>query len=214
MSFAVAMMPSQMVVGQNVNLGVTIYQVSPAGQLSSNGTSTLTGPVGMALNLQGTIYTANSTYQIIFANQIVASGNTSPDGYYVNANFSVPEVPTGTYALRLKDVAINTNSTEDDFQVTTTYGINPVPPQMQEGSSVVLNVSVTGGIATTSYDANVSVVLPSPLNTVYSKVVPLTANQQGTAISQVTYPDSSFQPNGSLTDFAGSYIAYFNQSSL
>jgi len=207
------MIPSQIVFGQNVNLGVTIYLVSPAGQLSSNGTSTLTGPVGMALNLQGTIYTANSTYQIIFANQIVASGNTSPNGYYVNANFTVPEVPGGTYALRLKDVTINTNSTEDDFQVTTTYGINPVPSQMQEGNSVVLNVSVTGGSSTAAYNANVSVVLPSPLNTEYSKVVSLAANQQGTASVQVTYPDSSFQPNGSLTDYAGSYIAYFNQSS-
>jgi hypothetical protein len=211
MSFAVALTPSDHVFGQNQNLGVTIYQISPAGLNVSNGTSTLTGPVGYALNLQGTIYTSNGTYQVIFANQVVASG--ASEGYYVNANFSVPEVPSGTYALRLRDVPANVNSTEDDFQVTTVYSINAVPSQVQEGSSVVFNVAVTGGDPTTAYNANVSVVLPSPLNTEYSKIVSLgTPNQKGTVNAQITYPDSSFQPNGSLTDYAGSYTIYFNQS--
>ena len=211
MSFAVALTPSDHVFGQNTNLGVSILQVSPAGSNISNGTSTLTGPVGYALNLQGTIYTSNGAYQVIFANQVVASGTSN--GYYVNANFSVPEVPSGTYALRLRDGAVNVNSTEDDFQVTTLYSINAVPSQVQEGSSVVFNVAVTGGDPTMAYNANVSVVLPSPLNTEYSKIVSLgTPNQKGTVNVQVTYPDSSFQPNGSLTDYAGLYTVYFNQS--
>ncbi len=117
MSFAVALTPSDYVFGQNQNLGVSILQVSPAGSNISNGTSTLTGTVGYALNLQGTIYTSNGAYQVIFANQVVASGTSN--GYYVNANFSVPEVPSGTYALRLRDGTVNVNSTEDNFQVTT-----------------------------------------------------------------------------------------------
>ena len=55
--------------------------------------------------------------------------------------------------------------------------------------------------------------LPSPLGTAYSKMVSLgTANAKGTASAQVTFPDSSFQPSGSLTDYAGTYTAYFNQS--
>jgi hypothetical protein len=211
MSFAVALAPSDHVFGQNQNLGVSILQVSPAGSNITNGTSTLTGTVGYALNLQGTIYTSNGTYQVIFANQVVASGTSY--GYYVNANFSVPEVPSGTYALRLRDGTVNVNSTEDDFQVTTLYSINAVPSKVQEGSSVVFNVAVTGGNPTTAYNANVSVVLPSPLNTEYSKIVSLgTPNQKGTVNAQITYPDSSFQPNGSLTDYAGSYTIYFNQS--
>jgi hypothetical protein len=211
MSFAVALAPSDHVFGQNTNLGVSILQVVPASQTSSNGTSTLTGPVGYALNLQGTIYTSNGAYQVIFANQVVASGTSN--GYYVNVNFSVPQVPGGTYALRLRDIPANVNSTEDDFQVTTVYSINAVPSQVQEGSSVVFNVAVTGGDPTTAYGANVSVVLPSPLNTEYSKIVSLgTPNQKGTVNAQITYPDSSFQPSGSLTDYAGSYTIYFNQS--
>ena len=209
MSLAIMYMPSKLASGQYNT--VSIYEVQPAGQTLNNGSSTLTGPVGYALNLQGTIYTSNSSYDVIFANQIVASGES--EGYYVNANFSVPAVPTGTYALRLRDVVLNTNSTEDDFQVTTSYTINAVPSQIQEGNSVVINVGVTGGVASTPYYANVSVVLPSPLSTQYSEIVSLgTSNQAGSASAQVTYPGTAFQPSGSLTDYLGTYSINFNQS--
>ena len=205
------MTPPQLVYGQGQNLGVTILQVSPAGQISTNGSSVSSGPVGYALNLQGTIYTSNGSYQLIFNNQVIASGTS--EGYYINKNFSVPEVPGGTYALRLRDLTVNVNSTENNFQVTTTYSINTVPSQIQEGKSVMFGVSVTGGDPSISYYANVSVVLPSPLNIGYSKIVSLgTPNQKGTVSTQETYPDSSFLPNGSLTDYAGSYNVYFNQS--
>ncbi len=209
MSLAIMFVPSKLAYGQYNQ--VQILQVTPAGQTVNNGSSTLTGPVGYALNLQGTIYTSNSSYDVIFANQVVASGTS--EGYYVNANFSVPAVQTGTYALRLRDNVLNTNSTEDDFQVVTSYIINAVPSQVQEGSSVAINVAVTGGVANTPYYANVSVVLPSPLSTQYSKIVSLgTSNQAGSANAQVTYPDSTFQPSGSLTDYSGSYSVSFNQS--
>ena len=39
-----------------------------------------------------------------------------------------------------------------------------------------------------------------------------TSNQYGTATAQVTYPNSSFQPNGNTTDYVGTYNIYFNQS--
>ena len=209
MSLAIMFVPSKIASAQNSQ--VAIYQVSPAGQFVNNGSSTLTGPVGYALTLQGTIYNSNSTYDVIFANQIVASGTSQ--GFYVNANFSVPAVPTGTYALRLRDDVLNTNSTEDDFQVVTSYIINAVPSQVQEGNNVVINVGVTGGVANTPYSANVSIVLPSSLSTQYSKLVSLgIANQVGNANAQVTYPDSTFQPNGSLTDYSGIYSLNFNQS--
>ncbi len=209
MSLAMMYMPSKLASGQYNQ--VSILQVQPAGQTLNNGSSTLTGPVGYALNLQGTIYTSNSSYDVIFANQVVASGTS--EGYYVNANFSVPAVPTGTYALRLRDVVLNTNSTEDDFQVTTSYILNALPSQVQEGSSVVINVGVTGGAPSTPYYANVSVVLPSPLTTQYSQIVSLgTTNQAGSASAQVTYPGSAFLPSGSVTDYSGTYSLNFNQS--
>jgi hypothetical protein len=203
--------PIGLVLGQNQNLGVSILQVSPEGSSVSQGQSTTSGSVGDALNLQGTIYTSNGSYQVIFASQIVASGKSQ--GYYVNANFSIPEVVSGSYALRLRDFSANINSSENTFQVQTNYTISAGTSQIQEGGSEALNVAVTGGNAGASYVADVSVVLPSPLSTEYKKTVSLgTANQKGTASIQITYPDSSFQPTGSLTDYAGSYSAYFNKT--
>ncbi len=70
-----------------------------------------------------------------------------------------------------------------------------------------------GGTIGTSYNANISVALPSPAGTVYTKNVALgTPNGKGTASAQVAFPDSSFLPSGSLTDYAGTYTVYFNQS--
>jgi hypothetical protein len=112
----------------------------------------------------------------------------------------------------LRDAAINVNYSST-FTVTTGYTINASPSTVQEGNSLTLNVSVTGGKPGTSYNANVAVALPSPLGTTYTKTVSLgTPNEKGTANAQITFPDSSFQPSGSLTDYAGTYTLYFNQS--
>ncbi len=209
MAFAVVFTPVE-VLAQNTNLGVSILQVVPMGSTLTNGTIISTGPVGLALNLQGTIYVSNGSYQVVLGN-IVVDKNTA-DGYYVNSNFTVPELPSGAYALTLTDVGINVNSTQQ-FTVTTGYSISAVPSSVQEGSSLTLNVSVTGAPLGTSYSANVAVVLPSPLSTTYSKIVTMGApNGKGTVNALVTFPDSSFQPSGSLTDYAGTYTVYFNQS--
>lgn len=200
MAFAAVFTPLE-VYAQNTNLGVTIIQLTP---------STATGPVGTSVNIQGTIYISNGSYQIVLGKTVVTSGTS--DGYYVNANFIVPELPSGTYALTLRDVGININSTQS-FTVTTGYSVNPIPALVQEGNSLTLNVSVTGAQSGTSYTANIAVVLPSPLGTTYSKAVTLgTPNEKGTVSTQLTFPDNRFQPSGSLTDYAGAYNVYFNQS--
>lgn len=189
------------VFAQNANIGVNILQLTP---------SSATGPVGSSVNVIGTIYTPNSSYQLLLGKTLVASGKSQ--GYYVETNFTVPELRNGAYALVLRDVAINVNSSKQ-FTVTTGYSINASPSSVQEGSNAVLTVSVTGGQSGTSYSANVVVVLPSPLGTTYSKTVTLgTPNEKGTASAQLTFPDSSFQPSGSLTNYAGTYTIYFNQS--
>jgi hypothetical protein len=196
-------MPFSIVFGQ---LGVYIYQVTPTG---------LTGPVGQFVNVQGTIDTRNGDYEVWFGNSLVDS-NTA-EGFYVNANFTVPENVAGTYPIVLRDVLENANATKD-FTVTTEYSAKAVVPSsptiLQEGSSVTLNVQVTGGAAATVYNAEITVKLPAPLNTNYSKQVTLTTDQRGTARVQMTYPDASFQPSGSISDYAGSYQVYFNRTQL
>ncbi len=199
---ALAFEPLPLISAQSQSSSVSISEVSP---------NSLSGPVGQAVNVQGTIYTYNGGYQIIFGSNVVGTGAST--GYSVNANFIVPEIPAGSYNLTLKDVTTGVTST-DQFQVITTYYINAIPSQIQEGASILVNVTVTGGQPTTPYTADVSIALPSPLNTEYSKIISLgDSTQKGTANAQVNFPDSSFQPTGSLTDYAGSYTLYFNQTS-
>jgi len=186
-------------------IGSQIDQVFPTEQK---------GVVGQPVSLTGSIDSRNGTFQIYFGSFLVATG--SAQDFSVSAGFRIPETPAGTYAITLRDVLLNNNATKD-FTVDTAYIVDPIVPsalaQFQEGSIVVLNVSVTGGKANTAYSSNVTVTLPSPLNTNYSRLVTLpTSNQKGTATSQINFPDSLFDPSGSLTDFAGSYKVYFNLS--
>jgi hypothetical protein len=203
MSVAFLFMPLSLVLGQ---LGVNIYLVTPQEK----------GVIGQNVNIQGTIDTTNGEYQIWFGNKLVAS-NTS-EGYYVNANFTIPELPGGDYTITLRDFSKNVNATQP-FSISMAYYIEalvPSPPkQLQEGSDVVLNVKLTGIQSGTAYYANVTVELPAPLDTSYSRLVELAvSSQEAVATAQVTYPDAAFQPDGSLTNYTGSYQVYFNKTQL
>ncbi len=199
LAFAATVVPLD-VLAQSSDVNVYIGEVSPTA-----------GTVGSPVNVQGSIYTPNGTYQVVVGKTLVATGTSS--GYYVNANFTVPELPAGTYALILQDKAINVNHSSQ-FAVQTGYAIKAVPSSVQEGSTVNLNVSVTGGVMGVSYFANVGVNLPEG-SAKYSKVVPLgLANPKGTTSIEVTFPDSSFTPtpDSSATNYPGTYNIYFNQS--
>ena len=184
-------------------LGVNIFQVTPT-----------QGVAGDNVNVQGTIDTSDGEYRLYLANTLVAT-NTS-DGYYVNANFTVPELPSGTYTLTLRDVLQKINATST-FTIQTGYSIRAskpsLPDQLQEGDDIVLTVTVTGGTPGKAYGANVTIVLPNPLLTEYSQTITLTASSTtGTANSQIGFPGNSFQPSGSTTNFTGLYRAYFNKT--
>jgi hypothetical protein len=172
-------------------------------QLTPNGAS-----AGTPVKLDGTISTQNSSYQILLAKTLVASGISQ--GNDVHANFTVPELSSATYPLTLRDVAVNVNATSQ-FTITTGYSVASASPITQEGESVVLNVAVTGGQLGTSYGANIAVTLPVGIT--YSAPITLgTPNVKGTASGQITFPSSSFVPSGASTNYAGTYQVTFNQS--
>ena len=198
--FSVGFVPVEVVDGQNLSSSVSISKVTPS----------LSGAVGSYVTVQGAIATLNGNYQVLFDQNPVASGTSN--GYSVAASFAVPEINRGTYPLTLRDLSTLANAT-NQFQVITSYTIAPLSNQIQEHDSVTLNVTVTGGQPNTHYAANIAVMIPSPLNTTFSKIVSLgTSNEKGTARSQVTYPGGDFLPAGALTDYSGTYYAYFNQS--
>ncbi|HSQ49111.1 MAG TPA: carboxypeptidase-like regulatory domain-containing protein [Candidatus Deferrimicrobiaceae bacterium] len=202
---AFAIVAPLQVYAQNTNLGVSILQVTPDER---------SGPVGTAVNIQGTIYQSNSSYQILLksgATEYVVATGTS-EGFYVNGNFTVPELPSGTYALILRDVGISVNSPAESFSVTSGYSISASSSNIQEGGSVTLAVSITGATLGTSYYANVKVSLVNS-GTTYTRTILLgTPNTKGSVSAQVAFPDSSFDPSGSSTTYAGAYSYSFNSS--
>jgi hypothetical protein len=201
LSVAFLFMPLSVVTGQ---LGVNIYLLNPESE----------GVAGQNVNLQGTIDTSNGRYQIWFSDRLVLTN--SSEGYYVNADFTIPPLPEGTYSITLRDVTTNENTTQD-FTLKLAYYIEaqvpPSPELLQEGSSVVLNATIAGVQSGTTYHANVTVTLPAPLSTSYSRIVELSASGEETvATALVTYPAAAFQPEGSLTDYAGTYHVSFNDT--
>jgi hypothetical protein len=203
MSVTFLFMPLSMVLAQ---VGVNIYLINPEEQ----------GFVTQEVNVQGTINTNNGPYQIWFGNILVA--NNTAEGYYINANFAIPELPGGTYTIILRDVTRNVNATKG-FSILPAYYIKPLvtlpPSLLQQGSDVVLNISLTGGQPNTNYNVNLTVMLPAPLNTNYSKLITLPATSStGTTQLQLVYPDEDFQPADSITDYTGLYHVYINQTQM
>jgi hypothetical protein len=183
--------------------GSQIEQVFPAD---------LKGAVGQTVSVLGSIDTRNGKYEVYLGSILVVTGIAQNNA--VNVVFGIPETPAGPYTITLRDTALNQNATKD-FTVNVAYYVDPVvpsaPSQLQEGNSLVLNVTITGGLPNAVYSANITVTLPAPLSTNYSRLVTLpTSSQKGTTTTQISYPDSAFAPSGSLTDYAGSYRVYFN----
>ena len=194
-------MPLSVVTGQ---LGVGILLVSPEEE----------GVAGETVNLQGTIDTTNGRYQIWFDEELVLTSYS--EGYYINANFTIPALSEGDHVITLRDVTTNENDTYD-FALKLSYSIAAVvpssPAQLQEGDDVVLNVTIAGVQPSTTHYANVTVELPEPVSTIYSRTVELAASSDETvATALVTFPSSSFEPEGSLTNYTGSYKVYFNET--
>jgi hypothetical protein len=184
-------------------LGLNILQVQPTEAAARQ-----------TVNVQGTINTSNGPYRLFLGNTLVTMGNA--EGFYVNANFTVPEIPGGTYTMILRDSTTN-QMANSNFIVKTGYFITPMipasPEQLQEGDDVAINVTVAGGLPDMTYAANVTVTLPEPLQTSYSQVINLAlTSSTGTASAKVTFPSGAFQPSGSYTGFAGSYNVYFNKT--
>ncbi len=185
---------------------VNIYLVNPQ----------QAGVVGQEVSVQGTIETQNGAYEIWFGSTLVASAQSA--GYNVNASFPIPNFSEGNYVIILRDVSKNVNATSP-FNVMLSYRIEALEPstplQLQEGSTVMFNITITGVRSDIDYYANITVELPQIVNTTYSQVVPLSISaQEATANAQISYPTTNFQPFGSNTNYTGTYKVYLNKTRM
>ncbi len=206
MSTALLFMPLSQVKGQSP-YGLALLQITEQGGYQGLASAT----VGEPVTIIATLDTYYGAYKLWFGDTLVDSGTSS--GYYIASNFTIPQGPAGNYSVTLMDVAESRNVTEQ-FAVAILYSAKAIvpsaPAQLQEGNNVVLNVTIAGGTPNTAYAANITVMLPAPLATNYSKIISFTSSSLGTANAQINFPDPSFQPSGSTTIYTGLYTVLFN----
>jgi len=172
------------------------------------------GKVGDLVRVIGTINKTDGRYKIWFADKNV--NETTAVGNVVNATFYVPVLPRGNYTVTLEDVESNLNATPTWFFIETAYYIKeitaPKPPkQLQENSTVTIQVNITGGESNTIYYANVSIKPPIPRNETYWKIVPL-SNTTNTGNGDVTLVYPNDFGGASSTNYAGLYSIAFNKT--
>jgi len=110
MSAAFLYAPFSLVLGQQP--GTNITAVNPT-----------SGTIGSQVSVQGTIDTANGSYLIYFGDSLVVN-NTSA-GYYVDANFAVPDLPVGQYNITLQDATSRFSATQS-FSLSTVISAIPL----------------------------------------------------------------------------------------
>lgn len=174
------------------------------------------GKVGTNVRITGTINTTNGSYKIWFAHQMVKEANASANS--VDADFSVPAFPKGSYNVTLQDVGKNINATTT-FLVNSAFYINTIlmpnsPKQLQENSTVNIQLNVTGGQANTVYSANITVNAPAPSNETYWSLVTLTnTTTNGNGMTKVIYPNNFHgTPRAPHTNYTGTYNIAFNNT--
>ena len=189
--------------GQTLN-SVTVTQFTVDGLAVTN-----ISP-GQTVTFGGTIVTSNGPYQIFLENTLLVSGTAN--GYNVLTNLTVPYLVSGPYGFTLVDVTTGANASYP-ISVFVSYNVKPIlpasPAQVQEGTSLPLNVSVLGGDPNKLYRIEITVVPPSGIEGNYTTDVSITTSSLGFGSALVTFPGSSFHPSGS-TVYLGTYKVYLN----
>jgi len=170
------------------------------------------GHVNATVQLTANISTVNGTFQVVFDEFNVTSGDAT--GNNVEASFVVPDAVAGSHNVTV----IDTTTKEKDsrtFTVTTAYylevpKIEP-PAQRQESDSAPINVTITGGESNTTYVANVTVEIPynTVNNASYTAMLNLTTSLTGSGTIIADYSGNFQQANTSLI---GEYKVLLNST--
>ncbi len=165
------------------------------------------GYVGTVVQIIANITTENGQYRLKFDQIELPGGNSA--GKKVNASFSVPHKPEGTYTVTLIDVKSG-ESANATFTVLTSYSFKPLIPepplQVQQGENVTILVNITGGKANYEYP---KVKVQTPAAAMYeASNKNITTNDLGDFSDILIYPiDFS---DGANTNFTGEYKIFFD----
>jgi len=167
------------------------------------------GYVGTTVQIIANLTTENGQYRLKFDQIELPGGNAV--GNTVNASFTVPHKPQGTYNVTIIDVKTGENSTAT-FTVITSYSFRPLLPepplQVQQGANVTISVNITGGEANHNYP---KLKVQTPAGGVYEAPNKnITTDNIGNFSDTVTYPTDF--ANGANTNFTGEYKIIFDEN--
>lgn len=181
------------VVMREVSAEVSIIKIVPA-----------EGFVGTEVTVVGQINTENGSYTILFDDTPKKNGTATFTD--VSDTFEIPRSALGSHEVKLIDVNASESETQN-FTVKTMYAVEatlpPEPKQLQEGANVTVFAVITGGNASTTSSAKITV--EDPANETYStEEFTIQIDSQGGGNVSQTYP---FQFNGGnhTTSFVGTY---------
>jgi hypothetical protein len=173
--------------------------------LMSMALTPVAGPVGTVVQVTANVTTNNGNYTISYGSLIVANGTAV--GISVLTNFTVPHSTLGSHTVVIIDGDTGDNATFP-FVVTTDYSVNAVAAEknFQEGDQIPLLINMSGGDASKSYAANVTVEAPN--SAFYMKTFGFPISTSGDGNTTVNYPrDFTSDANSKLV---GSYMVFFN----
>ena len=167
------------------------------------------GYVGTTVQIIANLTTENGQYRLKFDQIELPGGNAV--GNTINASFTVPHKPQGTYNVTIIDVKTGENSTAT-FTVLTSYSFQPLLPepplQVQQGANVTISVNITGGEANHNYP---KLKVQTPAGGVYEAPNKnITTDNIGNFSDTVTYPTDF--ANGANTNFTGEYKIIFDEN--
>ena len=165
------------------------------------------GYVGTVVQIIANLTTENGQYRLKFDQIELPGGNAV--GNKVNASFTVPHKPQGSYNVTIIDVKTGESSTTT-FTVLTSYSFKPLLPepplQIQQGENVAISVNITGGKANYTYS---KIKVQTPAAVIYEAPDKnITTNDVGDYSGSVIYP-ADFA-NGANTNFTGEYKIIFD----
>lgn len=178
----------------------------------------VSGTVGTEVRLVGTIDTLGGAYTILFdvdddgtAETSVQTGSAPASSYTVDTTFVVPSC-VGTDAGRDHKVTLKDDSSKSTHNATFTVETSReivVPEYAQEGDVVAINMSVTGGLASTV--SNFTVMVTDPAGTETKNYnVSFTTDANGFGYNITDFP-TDFS-TGATSNFTGTYNIVANRT--
>lgn len=167
------------------------------------------GSVGNEVNLYAELTSERGEYLVLFDESIVAQGTASD--YQGQVDFIVPQAVQGNHSIIFIDEESGENISSV-FTVTPSHSLEvptlALPKQLQEGDSLVFNVTLHGGFPSTQYSANITV--KSPDNASHGYLFSFTTSELGSANSSIVFPQHF--SIGTNTNLTGEYLVSFNST--